>query len=141
MILQIHAISLLIIAFYFFNIYRLDEINENAQACPDLVGGARPPLYGREIDEYLADACRERRQVGLPLDDFLLRQLLEVKLHQSGQQHLLNRPGAFGISWAARFWARHNLKVRVGTTKMRVASAEDDENASTYLDILTEVCT
>ena len=84
--------------------------------------------YSKEIDKELFDTALERRNEGcLSVDNSLLRQLLLVILAKNGLMGLLRENGGkhiFGDSWAQQFFERHDMVLRVCTSKMREHPAE-----------------
>ena len=84
--------------------------------------------YSKEIDKELFDAALERRNEGcLSVDNSLLRQLLLVILAKNGLMCLLRENGGkytFGDSWARWLFGRHDMVLRVCTSKIREFPAE-----------------
>ena len=100
--------------------------------------GFNLPTYGTEIDLQLLADCGTTRDAGLPIDDVILRRLLVVRLLAAGKEGLLKENGgkfSYGHSWAMRFFKRHNLVVRVCTTKMRELPADFDAKKALYMKI------
>ena len=79
--------------------------------------------YSKEIDKELFDTALARRNEGcLSVDNSLLRQLLLIILAKNGLMDILRENGekyTFGDSWAQRFFKRHDIILRVCTSKMR----------------------
>jgi hypothetical protein len=87
------------------------------------------PVYGKAIDDELADVVRNYNQNGVPMNDFILRCCLLdiltrklpnmitkiVNIYETAE----NGQYKFGRSWAKRFWKRHTFSNRTATTKMR----------------------
>lgn len=98
----------------------------------------RLPSYGTEIDSLLLDDCKATRSVGLPVDDVILRRLLVDRLQKAGKAGLMKENGgkySYGHSFATRFFKRHNLVLRVCTTKMRELPADFEDKKSKYMKI------
>ena len=79
----------------------------------------RMPEYGEQIDNELYTEAMDRVFLGLTVDATILRELLLVLLNKYDKINLVRNNGSFGLSWAQRFFKRHNLRSRVVTTKMR----------------------
>ena len=97
-----------------------------------------PRSYGNEIDKLLLEDCRLTREVGLPIDDVVLRRLLVVRLKEAGKEgDLIENYGKFhyGHSWAVRFYDRHKPVTRACTTKMREMSADFEAKKALYMKI------
>jgi hypothetical protein len=87
------------------------------------------PVYGKAIDNELANVVRNYNRNGVPMTNFVLRCCLMdilvkklpdlipkvVSLSQTAGKYQYK----FGRSWANRFWKRHDLRSRIATTKMR----------------------
>lgn len=98
--------------------------------------------YGNEIDSQLLQDCETRRDVGLPMDDAILRRLLVVHLTDAGLGGQLSENGgkfSYGHSWAMRFYRRHNLVSRVCTTKMKELPADFEAKIAVYMKIGAEL--
>ena len=66
----------------------------------------RLPSYGTDIDLQVLADCNSRRDVGLSIDDVILRRILKVRLTEAGKGELLRENGGsydYGHSWAMRF--------------------------------------
>ena len=75
---------------------------------------------------------------GVPLTNSLMRLNLLFLMTAAGQESQMEAEGSFGSSWFQRFYARHDLRSRVCTTKMRADVPEKyDEKKAKYLAILT----
>ena len=102
----------------------------------------RLPSYGTEIDLQLFADCKSTREAGLSIDDVILRRLLKVRLAASGKDGLMRENGGdydYGHSWAMRFYKRHNLVLRVCTTKMRELPVDFEAKKATYMRIGAEL--
>jgi hypothetical protein len=102
----------------------------------------RLPDYGSEIDNLLLADFHNARSAGLSVDDENLRRYLVVHLTAAGKQGLLKEHGGkctYGHSWAMRFYRRHNLVLRVCTSKMRELPQDFEEKKSKYLKIGAEL--
>ena len=102
----------------------------------------RLPSYGSEIDSQLLTDVHELRSMGLPVDDDVLRRYLVVRLENAGKMGLLVENGgkySYGHSWAMRFFKRHNLVVRVCTTKMRELPQDFEDKKAKYMKIGAEL--
>ena len=98
----------------------------------------RLPSYGTDIDLQVLADCNSRRDVGLSIDDVILRRILKVRLTEAGKGELLRENGGsydYGHSWAMRFYKRHNLVLRVCTTKMRELPVDFEAKKEIYLRI------
>ena len=86
-------------------------------------------MYGKAIDDELANVVRNYNRNGVPMTNFVLRfclmDILVKKLPDlipkvvSLSQTAGKDQYKFGRSWANRFWKRHDLRSRNATTKMR----------------------
>lgn len=102
----------------------------------------RLPSYGAEIDAKLLADFHTARSIGLPVDDVILRRNLVVRLHSAGKEGLLVENGgkfSYMHSWANRFYKRHNLVLRVCTTKMRELPEDFEEKKAKYVKIGSEL--
>jgi len=116
------------------NVWRKDFINGKTEL---KLGGQGPP-YGKEIDMLLLKELDQRRDAGLSVDDFVLRKLLVGLLENFNLLTLLQENGGrykFGHGWAVRFYKRHNISVRVCTTKMREIPANFEQKKEVYLKV------
>ena len=87
------------------------------------------PVYGKAIDNELADVVRKYYQHGVPMSDFILRccliDILTKKLPDIIPKIIPLSESAgsgqykFGKAWAHRFWKRHIFSNRTATSKMR----------------------
>lgn len=101
-----------------------------------------PPSYGNEIDLQLLQDCHLTRELGLPIDDVVLRRLLVVRLIAAGKEGDLKENGGpfhYGHSWAVRFYKRHKLASRVCTTKMRELPADFEAKKAVYMKVGAEL--
>ena len=102
----------------------------------------RLPSYGSEIDGQLLTDVHEIRSMGLPADEEVLRRYLVVRLEKAGKTGLLVENGgkySYGHSWAIRFFKRHNLVVRVCTTKMRELPQNFEDKKAKYMKVGAEL--
>ena len=103
---------------------------------------SRMPAYGDEIDKLVLADFHAARSAGVSVDDECLRRYLVVHLVAAGKQGLLLEKGGkytYGPSWAKRSYARHNLVLRVCTTKMREIPTDFEEKKRKYLRIGAEL--
>lgn len=98
----------------------------------------RLPAIGLDADKAVYHECERRISLGLTIDDFTLRQLVELELKNRNKLHLLQKNGGkltIGHAWCIRFFKRHNLVTRVATTKMRERPADFDKKVEEYIEI------
>ena len=116
------------------NVWRKDIMKGKTE----LKKGGQGPPYGKEIDLLLLKDFDQRRDAGLSVDDFVLRKLLLVILEHFNLLTLLKENGGrykFGHGWAVRFYKRHNISVRVCTTKMREIPTDFEQKKEVYLKV------
>ena len=99
----------------------------------------RPPVYGMDIDNELADMVRNYNNHGVPVTNFILRLNLLSILKKHKRLDILNLivdenvddvPKGyyrFITAWAQRFYTRHDFASRVASTKMRDETPKDYE--------------
>ena len=95
--------------------------------------------YSKEIDKESFDTALAGRNEGcLSVDNSLLRQLLLVTLAKNGIMGILRENGGkytFGDFWAQRLFERHDMVLRVCTSKMREQPAEFVDKKNNYLKV------
>ena len=93
----------------------------------------------KEIDKESFDTALAGRNEGcLSVDNSLLRQLLLVTLAKNGFMGILRENGGkytFGDFWAQRLFERHDMVLRVCTSKMREQPAEFVDKKNNYLKV------
>lgn len=96
------------------------------------------PDYGREVDIKVKNDIQARIDVGLLVDDVILKECVLIQLRENNLNHLLKVNGGrlmIGHGWCARFWKRHNFVSRIATTKMRDTPADFAIKEQAYLDV------
>ncbi len=118
-----------------------DYLAELRTGQPTVMGaGGRKPAYGDVVDKAVLERANDRMAGGLKVDSIELRRLLVVELQRTNQSGLLVENDGdylFGESWSQRFFARHNLVVRVANTKMRDSTFDFEEKLRLFQDILS----
>ena len=98
--------------------------------------------YSKEIDKEFFDTALAGRNEGcLSVDNSLLRQLLLVTLAKNGFMGILRENGGkytFGDFWAQRLFERHDMVLRVCTSKMREQPAEFVDKKNNYLKVVRD---
>ena len=93
----------------------------------------------KEIDkEFFNTALAGRNEGCLSVNNSLLRQLLLVTLAKNGIMGILRENGGkytFGDFWAQRLFERHDMVLRVCTSKMREQPAEFVDKKNNYLKV------
>ena len=100
------------------------------------------PSYGKEIDATVLVCVIDRNSKGLSVDPSIMRSLLVTALSVAKKEDMLHENGGnyvFGDSWASRFLARHNLRRRVATTKMRERPADFAKKIADYIRIAASI--
>jgi hypothetical protein len=105
----------------------------------DVNDSRRQSILGKELEVTLLAQINSRRNVGLCVDDDILRTLIVALLLKEDKMELLRRNGGvhtFGQGWCSRFWRRHNLSSKVAGTKMREETPADfDKKRDVYIDV------
>jgi hypothetical protein len=95
----------------------------------------RKSALGEELEEKLLEIILEKRARGTSIDDDMLTLWIHQLLVTEGRLDLYQKY-TFGASWCKRFWKRHNLSSRKGTSKMReTIPAEFEAKRESYLRI------
>ena len=94
----------------------------------------RLPKYGKVVEEGLITDITKRIDLGLLIDNTILRNLLLERLKGTSQTAMLKENGGkhvFGHSWSQRFWRRNGFSNRAATSKMRDLPADLNEKKET----------
>jgi len=95
-------------------------------------------VCGSDIDEKVYGQVLARMDSGLPIDEFIVHELLVAELSKANKIDLLAKYN-FGHGWYQRFATRHKLSYRSATTKMREMPVDFAAKKQTYIDILAMV--
>ena len=98
----------------------------------------RLPAYGSDVEKDLVSDVATRNELGLLVDNHVLRELLINKLVETNQTNLLLENGGrhvYRYGWAQRFWKRNGFVSRLATSKMRDPPADLEEKKETMIRI------
>lgn len=123
---------------------RVEEWVRNRKVGKKVTYQVRVPVIGSELDHQLLLAVRERINMGLSIDSYILRVMLLALLEVHQKLDMLKstdgEQNTFGKCWASRFFERHKLKRPTATTtKMRIDLENLDELKEKYIVIFSNV--
>jgi hypothetical protein len=95
----------------------------------------RKPCLGDELETKLVEVVLDKMARGTTVDNDMLSLWIHQLLVTEGRLDFYKKY-TFGQSWCQRFWHRHNLSSRFGTTKMReTIPSEFEAKRESYLRI------
>ena len=100
------------------------------------------PVCGYAADQMMKDKVLEHRAAGLCVDNNTLDHIIMEVLKETNQSHLYKKNGgqhAFDDSWKQRFWKRHNLPMRIATTKVRILPENHEVLIEKYITIGSQI--